>query len=280
GLFDPLKRKTDAIRKLSRVKHHIDTGDAAPVRHKPRRYSPAQDAVIRDFVNKHKGTLLQKSKSPWASSSHLVPKKFPGQTTKPDKHDPNVVWRFCCDYRDLNKLTKKHAHPLPNTMDQIQRAAGHLFYGFIDLKDGFWHILIDEKDREKTAFLTSEGLFEWLVMPFGLTNAPATFQELVDEISEPFKEFTSGLLDDIAAWADSRRELHVRLLLLFERLHEYGMLLNTRKTNLFVSKGTFLGFVIDKNGITADPDKVAAIRDRPMPETTTQVRGFVNGAGY
>src|SRR6202165_1169064 len=58
------------------------------------------------------------------------------------------------------------------------------------------------------------------------------------------------------------------------------MLLNTRKTSLFVRSGVFPGFVINEDGITADPAKVAAVRDRPMPATTTEVRGFVNAAGY
>jgi len=280
GLFDPAKRRTEAISKLSKVEHAIDTGDNAPYRQAPRRYSPAQEQAIRDFVRTHDGNLIRRSKSPWASASHLVPKKHVGMTTMPSRNDPTIIWRFCCDFRELNNRTKKHAHPLPNTMDQIQRAAGHRFYAFIDLKDGFWHIRIAEKDREKTAFLTPNGLYEWCYMPFGLTNAPATFQALMEEILEPFRQFTSGLLDDIAVWADTEAQLHERLLLVFARLEEYGMLLNTRKTSLFVRSGVFLGFVINEDGITADPAKVAAVRDRPMPTTTTEVRGFVNAAGY
>jgi hypothetical protein len=45
-------------------------------------------------------------------------------------------------------------------MDQIQRAAGHMWYYFLNLKNGFWHIKIAEKDRHKTAFITPFGLYE------------------------------------------------------------------------------------------------------------------------
>lgn len=98
---------------------------------------------------------------------------------------------------------------------------------FIDLKDGFWHVLITPEDREKTAFMTPNGLYEWTVMPFGLTNAPATFQALMEEVLEPLRDFVSGLLDDVAVWGDLLQQLYERLLLLFQRLETYGMLFNT-----------------------------------------------------
>ena len=136
------------------------------------------------------------------------------------------------------------------------------------------------QDRDKTAFVTPFGLFEWLVMPFGLCNAPATFQSFMEEVLEPFREFVSGLLDDVAIWADGIEQLHSRLLQVLTRFVEYGLILNAGKCKMFVTEGVFLGFVISEAGVKADPSKVAAIRDRPMPSTTTEIRGFVNAAGY
>ncbi|UYV61825.1 hypothetical protein LAZ67_1006734 [Cordylochernes scorpioides] len=50
----------------------------------------------------------------------------------------------------------------------------------MDLRSGYWQIEVDEKDREKTAFITPDGLYEFQVMPFGLCNAPATFERMID----------------------------------------------------------------------------------------------------
>lgn len=277
GIFDQTQRQGNT--RLQTV-HHIDTEGHQPVKLPPRRYSPRQEEALREFVQAHEGKLIRKSKSPWASPSLLTPKKAPGQTTKPNKNDTNVVWRFCCDYRELNKRTKKNAHPLPNAMDEIQKASGHKWYHFIDLKDGFWHIPIHPPDQEKTAFATPFGLYEWTVMPFGLCNAPATFQSLMEEILLPLRAFVSGLLDDISIWGDTIEQLDERTNLLFQRFEKYGMMINSRKSQMFVNKGVFLGFIISEKGIEVDPDKVAAIRDRPKPETTTDIRGFVNAAGY
>lgn len=71
---------------------------------------------------------------------------------------------------------------------------------------------MNESDREKMAFITPFGLYEWLVMPFGLCNAPATFQNFMEEVLQPFRPFVAGSLDDVAVWADSPEEPHIRLL--------------------------------------------------------------------
>jgi hypothetical protein len=107
-------------------------------------------------------------------------------------------------------------------------------------------------------------------MPFGLTNASATFQAFMDEVFNGLQEFITGLLNNIVIWADDLQLLYKRILCVFAKLAKYGLMLNTQKSVMFVEKGVFLGFVISRDGIAADPQKIAAIRDRPMPAITTE----------
>jgi hypothetical protein len=156
GLFDPKARRTDV---LSKIEHSIDTGDAKPVKLPPRRYSPQQLRAICVFVNTNLGMIIRVSKGPWAAFLLFTPKKPSGTYVKPVVNE-QTIWRICTDYRKLNRKTKKNDNPLSNVMDQIQRTAGHNYYCFVDLKDGFWHIWIREKDRKKTAFITFFGIYE------------------------------------------------------------------------------------------------------------------------
>jgi hypothetical protein len=71
-------------------------------------------------------------------------------------------------------------------------------------------------------------------MPFGLTNAFAIFQALMNKIIDNI-EFCAGLLNNIAIWGDSMEQLHEPLKIVFKRLVEYGIMVNVRKTVIFVT---------------------------------------------
>ncbi|GFV53604.1 retrovirus-related Pol polyprotein from transposon opus [Trichonephila clavipes] len=92
-----------------------------------------------------------------------------------------------------------------------------MFFSSMDLRSGYWQIEIDEADREKTAFITPEGLYEFKVMPFGLCNAPATFERMMDNLLRHFK-WTMCLcyLDDIIVFSETFEDHLIRLRLVLK----------------------------------------------------------------
>jgi len=154
--------------KTDELYHTINTGNALPIRQPARRLPVAQREEVRKLLREmEEKRIIRPSKSPWASPVVLVKKKD-GST------------RFCVDYRRLNSVTHKDAYPLPRIDDTLQSLSGSKWFSTIDLLSGYWQVDIAESDREKTAFITHDGLFEFIVMPFGLCNAPATFQRLMN----------------------------------------------------------------------------------------------------
>ena len=92
----------------------------------------------------------------------------------------NGEWRMCVDFTDLNNTCLKDSFPLPRIDQLVDSTAGHKLLTFMDAFSRYNQIQMAEEDQEKTAFITSQGLYCYRVMPFGLKNAGATYQRLVN----------------------------------------------------------------------------------------------------
>ena len=89
---------------------------------------------------------------------------------------------MCVGFTDLNKACPKDSFPFPRIDQLMNSTAGHKLLTFMDAFSGYNQIRMAEKDQEKTAFITSQGLYYYKVIPFGLKNAGATYQRLVNKM--------------------------------------------------------------------------------------------------
>jgi hypothetical protein len=251
------------------VQHRVPTGDSPPVHAQPRRVPPAQRSVIENEVQVMlKNGIIEPSASPWSSPVVLVKKK-----------DGSV--RFCVDYRKLNSVTKRDVYPLPRIDDAIDALAGAQYFSTLDLLSGYWQIEMDPNDKEKTAFCTPGGLYQFKRMPFGLANAPATFQRLMDKVLRAVKyRMALVYLDDIIIYSPDFKTHMQHLEEVLTTIQSAGLRLKAKKCTFAAQDVVYLGHRIAAGGISPDPEKIRAVRGLVPPSSLKELRSFLGLASY
>lgn len=218
---------------------------------------------------------LRPSSSEYASPSFCVPKYRNGVP------DHTVPPRMVNDYRELNKNTVRDRYPLPRVDDILADCGKGKLWAKLDMTNSFSQTRVHPDDIHLTAIRTPWGLYEWVVMPQGGCNAPATHQRrMTDALRHLIGEICHVYLDDIIIWSDSLEEHTRNVELVLDALREAGLICNPTKSDLFLTRVEFLGHVISREGIAADPRKVDRIMSWPTPKTATDVRSFLGLVRY
>ncbi|GKE11026.1 reverse transcriptase domain-containing protein [Tanacetum coccineum] len=166
-------------------------------------------------------------------------------------------WRMCADFKDLNKACPKDGYLLPEIDWKVESLCGFPFKCFLDAYKGYHQIQMAKEDEEKTAFITSQGIFCYTKMPFGLRNAGATYQRL------------SRMEDEIV------RDMEET----FQTLREINMKLNPKKCTFGIEEGMFLGYKVSTRGLKVCPDKVDAVLSLSSPKCLKDVQKLIGKMG-
>ncbi|CAF1023351.1 unnamed protein product [Rotaria magnacalcarata] len=221
--------------------------------------------LVQEFLD---ASLISESASPYAAPAMLIKKK-------------DASFRFVVDYKRLNAITIKDSYPLPNMEDTIQKLGkGFSYFSKLDLKSGFYQIPINQCDKEKTAFITPFGLYQFNVLPMGLRNSPPTFQKVMTETLKSCRQFCLVYLDDIIVFSKSFSEHMEHLKLVFLALQDKNLVLNPPKCELAVQQIDYLGHTINKNCIMPMKEKIDTILQIQEPRTLAQANRFLGSLGW
>ncbi|CAM4684137.1 unnamed protein product [Lepidochelys kempii] len=254
--------------RTKRAYHSIDTGNARPIRAQSYWVSPeAKTAIEREIQDMLQMGVIRPSGSAWASPVVLVPK-------------PDGEIRFCVDYRKLNAVTRPDNFPMPRTDELLEKLGHAQFISTLDLTKGYWQVPLDESAKERSAFITHVGLYEFNVLPLGLQNAPTIFQKLVDGLLVGLGEPAVTYLDDVALFSDSWEEYLEHLWKVFERIREAGLTVKAKKCQIGLNRVTYLGHQVGQGTISPLQAKVDAIQKWLVPKSKKQVQSFLGLAGY
>nr|GEW41190.1 reverse transcriptase domain-containing protein [Tanacetum cinerariifolium] len=179
-----------------------------------------------------------------------------------------IRWRVCIDYRKLNEATRKDHFPVPFMDQMLERLAGNQYYCFLDSFSGYFQILIDPKDHEKTTFTCPYGTFAYRRMPFGLCNTAGTFQRCMMAIFHDMIEKTIEVfMDNFSVFGNSFQSCLSYLEKMLKRCEDINICLNWEKSHFMVKEGIVLAYKTSKEGIEVDKAKVDVITKLPHPTT-------------
>jgi hypothetical protein len=238
---------------------------AKPVFRPMYRYSPREleemETQIRELLRLG---LIEPCNSPWGSPVLFVPKK-------------GGKLRMCFDGRWLNKLTVRHAYPLPRVDDLLDKLHGATCFSGLDLMSGYHQIRIAPEDQEKSAFRTPFGLYKWKVLCFGLVNAPAVFVQMMDAVfrDRGLHKYVVVYLDDILVYSKTPEEHLQHLESVLQTLSDNKLYANFEKCAFNNPEVEYLGHVVSAEGIKPDPKKVQAVLQWPQPANKKELRSFL-----
>ncbi|KAJ6436038.1 hypothetical protein O9K51_11434 [Purpureocillium lavendulum] len=225
--------------------------------------------VLREYIaSAQKKGWIRRSISPAGSPILFVPKK-------------GGKLRLCVDYRGLNKITKKNRTALPLISAILDRLGRAKLFTKLDLKDAYHRLRIRQGDEWKTAFRCHYGHYEYQVMPFGLVNAPASFQQYINDALEGLVDITCVVyLDDILIFSENAEQHEDDVKEVLSRLRKAGLYANLSKCEFSVREVSFLGFVVDQEGIHMERERVCAIAQWPVPRSVKDVQVFLGFTGF
>ena len=218
--------------------------------------------IEKQIGNLVKHKILEPSTSEWNSPIVMCKKK-------------DGTYRMACDFRELNKVSQPLHYPLPRA-DDIFDSIGHSkakYFSSMDMASGFWQIPLDPETKHKTGIITHHGVWNWNKLPFGLMSAPTAFQKTMATIFRDLNwKQVLIYVDDILLISASFEDHLKHLFEVFQRLKQANLTLKPSKCHFALKEIIYLGYVITKDGIKADPSKTEVIKNFPIPKTQKQLR--------
>ena len=172
-------------------------------------------------------------------------------------------------------VTIKNQYPVPSINTLLDRLQNVKYFTKIDLCEAFYLLRIWKGNKWKTAFRTPFSLFKFLVVLFGLCNALASFQSYINQVLQGLEEELMAYLDDILIFGTTLEELCTCIRYCLLRLWKHGLFAKLKKCKFEVTTVRMLGFIVDGEDISMEPERVNTISDWPEPKTLKQVQEFI-----
>lgn len=213
------------------------------------------------------GVISQVNYSEWAAPIVVIKKA-------------NGSIRICAGFSTgLNNALEPHQYPLPLPEDIFSKLANNKYFSHIDLSDAFLQIEVDDESKHLLTINTHMGLFRYNRMVFGVKTFPAIFQQIMDKMLAGIQN-VAAYIDDIFVSGKDETEHNNNLHEVLRRIQDYNFKIKFEKCEFFSTEVRYLGYVINKQGLKPDPDRISAIQKMPEPQNISELRSFLGAINF
>ena len=255
------------------VVHTIDTGQNKPCKAKARPIMPNSPRAIQGekaWRELEKLGIIAKVNPQdcinWSSPLHLAPKT-----------DGSL--RPCGDFRALNDLTDLDTFPMPNLRHFSAKLQSAKIFSKLDLTRAYHQVPLCPDSQNKATVVTPWGAWRFLRLAMGLKNAAQSFQRLLMHVLDGIPNIFI-YLDDVLVFDQDEMSHHKTLRLIFSKLKQAGLALGLSKCVFGVDSIDFLGYRVNKMGVTPLPRKIDAITSFPTPTRPKDLLGFLGAINF
>ncbi|ORE00359.1 TF26 [Hepatospora eriocheir] len=265
-VLKPFKLQNPEFGLLRGFKHEIKLTDEIPVQGKaygvPQSLLSGLQEEIEELL---KHGIIRKSNSYYGLPSFVIQKK-------------NGKVRLVTNFIELNDKTIPEVYPFPDMNDKIINLRNAKWFSQVDLDRGFYQIELKEEDKHKTGFLLPIGHFEYYRLPMGLINSPKAFQRVMDELIGHL-EYCEVFVDDILIFSNSFEEHLIHIREVCKIILNRGGKINFEKSKFGSTTVTYLGNIIDSEGIKPIVDKMIEYEHKVI-KTKRGLRKFLGVANW
>jgi hypothetical protein len=213
------------------------------------------------------GVLEWQPSSEWAAPSFIQPKK-------------NKTVRFLTDFREVNKRLVRKPFPIPKISTVLQELEGFTYATALDLNMGYYTISLDPDASKVCTIIFPWGKYSYKRLPMGIAGSPDIFQEKMSDLMATL-EFVRTYLDDLLIITKGSLEDHLeKLSMVLTRLQDAGLKINAEKSNFCTLETEYLGYVLTRDGIKPQVNKVQSILALTPPRNVKELRSFLGMVQY
>jgi hypothetical protein len=188
--------------------------------------------------------------------------------------------RLCIDMsRGINRTAHDIKFTFPKGTDVLRNAFINKAEGaeIIDLKDGFFHVLLSKESYKYCAFTWGGKYYSYKRLPFGFKLSPLIFQKFLEKIIKNF--WARNYMDDIIVFKKNDA-LNIRKL-----LKKLGLVINEEKSKPFSRVNSWVGYdfrfkntgiewFINKERLSQFKNKV--MKNRNNPKVNNMIASTLN----